>query len=587
MFALMRTQRLRRAARVSLCFAICAGFFPTDCFPSATASAQGAPQQSAPHILRSKVTLQTVEVQVTDKHGNEVRGLAAKDFIVREDGQRQQIAFFDSGAAPVTVAVLVDSSVSMSLTSKVGSAEQVAAEFARIARPGDDIYAMDFTEEPGLFESLTREQLRDPGTLTVPAGGSGSALYDAIATTICHLHDSKNPRQAIIVITDGIDENSRLTLNRLIEAVRSQRAQLFLIGFESRKEFRSFDHNEPTVELWGGHDIDNPDYVFYRLAKEAGAATFVLNSESGLQKALKAVSDTLNAEYTLAYYPPPTRRKVRHIRVRVEQRGVRVLASRTVVSDQNSGETVEYQPVTCRVSSIAYPQPYEAHISGKLSAAVYRDDFSDTRSGWPIHADSHYVAGGYELSTLQKPRDQGLTSGRWLQAGGGFPLANGAPLYRADVIAADGPPGPAWADFHLSTKVRLFEPPLHGSIQSNFSLPVLPAAGLVFRMSWKGYYAMLVRPSDQPKELAFELVARKFPGDFETESVIVPWTTIACDSPFEVQLAVQDFGEQIRLFIDGQQVGSARDDTFDNGYVGFIVDAPVYAIFSNFVLEQK
>jgi len=88
------------------------------------------------------------------------------------------------------------------------------------------------------------------------------------------------------VITDGVDEHSRL--DQLIDLVRSQRAQLFLIGLPSRPEFRFFDHFEPKVTLVTGHDIDNPDVVFYRLAKEAGAETF--NSEVGKRITRRAES---------------------------------------------------------------------------------------------------------------------------------------------------------------------------------------------------------------------------------------------------------------------------------------------------------
>lgn len=566
MLTLVPQGRLLRTAILSLYLAVCAGLFGAagDWLSAAARFPQDGSQQPA-GVLRSKVTLQTVVVQVTDKHGNRVRGLTAQDFTVREDGQRQRIAFFDAGASPVTVAVLVDSSVSMSQHSTVGSAGEVAAQFARIARPGDDIYMMDFTSQSGPFEHLAAAELRNPGLLALPsAGGSGSALFDAIATATCHLGRPQNPRQAIVVITDGIDEYSRLTLNRLIDAVRTQPAQLFLIGFESKKAFRDFDRKQPTVRLWGGHDIDNPFYVSYRLAKEAGASTFFLNSKSTLRSALQAVSDTLNAEYTLAYYPPPTRRKVRHIQVRVDRRGVRVQASRTVVSNPNSGEAVEYLPGTCVVSPVAYPHPYEPHMSGTSGAFVYRDDFSDPESGWPIEPEMFYVAEGYELSNWWPGTEQ----------------------YQADVIAVDGPPGPTWANFRVSATVR-FQLLLGADAQPNFVLPVHPAAGLVFRLSWQGYYALLVRPSNHPKELAFELVARRLPGDFRGESVIVPWATIVGYSRREAQLAVEDVGGKMALFIDGQLAASVFDNAFDNGYDGFIVDGSGRAIFSHFVLEQK
>jgi Ca-activated chloride channel homolog len=176
-------------------------------------------QSSAP-VLRSEVDLQTVSIQVKDKRGNNVLGLAARDFTVRENGKPQKIAFFDAGSGPVTVAVLVDSSSSMVRKGHLGSAQEIAARFMRIARSRDQIWAMDFTDWMGTFEHVTAEQLSDAGSVKLPAaGGQGSSVYDAIATAICHLRDSSNPRQAIIVITDGIDEHSRLTLDQLIDVV--------------------------------------------------------------------------------------------------------------------------------------------------------------------------------------------------------------------------------------------------------------------------------------------------------------------------------------------------------------------------------
>lgn len=542
------------------------------------------------------MNLQTVDVRVTDKRGNDVRGLTANDFTIRENGKRQEIAFFDAGAAPVTVAVLVDSSASVGQDSKAGSAEQVAAEFMRIARPGDRMYAMDFTDRIGSFERLTSEQLRNPGPVTLPsAGGEGSAVYDAIAAALCHLRNSRNPRQAIVVITDGVDEHSRLSLNQLVDAIRSQRAQLFLIGLHSKPQFRFQGHIDPRMALVTGHDIDNPEYVFYRLAREAGASSFVLNTERSLQKALKAVSDVLEAEYTLAYYPPRSSRKARKVEVKVDRHGLRVLASRTIVSNQNSGDSVRYLPGTCTVSPAAYPYAYEARISGKPQHEIYRDDFSDPHSGWPNHPESHYVAGGYLLSTVEHASKEAGAPAPGLLPGAsmGGALAPASPnsasqasSYRQNVIAAYGP---AWADFRVSAKVKAeYEPPLQWNAYPKFSRAVRSAAGLVFRINRNGYYALLVSPAaEDQRMLAFELVARTFVGDSYAESVILPWKTIPRDSPLEAQLSVQAIGDRITLFIDGQQVGTARDDRFDNGYAGFIVSAPAHAKFSDLLLERE
>jgi VWFA-related protein len=543
-----------------------------------------ASSQSRRPVLRSEVDLQTVDVQVKDKHGDELRGLTAKDFTVREDGKRQEIAFFDAGGAPVTVAVLVDSSASVSENGKLGSAEQIAARFMRVARPGDDIYAMDFTERTGAFEHLMPEQLRNPGPVTVPsAGGSGSAVFDAIAAAICHLRSSKSPRQAIIVITDGVDQHSRLSLDKLIDLVRSQRAQLFMIGLRSRAEFRFGGHIEPKITLVTGHDIDNPDAVFERLAKEAGAETFIPNSPKGLQDALQAASDLLNSEYTLAYYPPKTSRKARKIEVKVNRRGVRVLASRSIVSNQAFVESVRYVTGTCAVSPKYYPYPYESHIGHSPGREVYRDDFSDSHSGWPIHPDSHYVSGGYELSTVEHLSNDFRERDSLPGTRNNEPMPS---TYRENVIAAYGPP---WPEFRASANMKAeFERQLRSDLHEQFPPQARATAGLVFRINHKGYYALLVSPSTEyKKKLAFELVARTFRDDSYVQSLIVPWKSVDHASPTRARLEVRDIGSQITIFVDGRQVADVRDDTFHNGYVGFIVSASVSATFSNLLVEQR
>jgi len=538
-----------------------------------------SPPQSDGPVVRSEVKLQTVNVQVKDKQGNHLPGLEARDFTVLENGKPQRIAFFDAGNGPVTVAVLVDSSSSMVTRGPLGSAAEIAAGFMRIARPGDEIWAMDFTEGTGPFEKITQKQLNS-GPVNVPiAGGVGSAVYDAIATAVCHLQRSRNPRQAIIVITDGIDEHSRLSLDQLIDLMRSQPVQLFLVGFPSRPAFRSFGDTQPKVTLVTGHDIDNPDAMFDRLAKEARTETFIPKSEGGLQDALKAVLNLLESEYTLAYYLPRTPGKLRRIEVNVDRRGARVLKNRFMVSNSARAELVHYVEGTCAVSPEFHPYPYDSHVTEAPGGMVYRDDFLDPRSGWPQHPGSHYISGGYELSTLEQ-------TGADITGEMSTRSTSSLSTYRDNVVAAYGP---SWRDFRFSATIKpAFERSPGGDVHRQFSHPVHSVAGLVFRMNERGYYALLVSPStERKKSLAVAIVAMTFQGDSFADAMIVPWTTVDQTSLTEVKLAVQDIADEITIFVDGRQVGVTHDDSFARGYVGFTVSAPAHASFSNLLVEQR
>lgn len=333
--------------------------------------------------IRVQVDLQPVEVQVQDSKGNNISGLAEKDFSVFENGDRQEIAFFYPGIGPVSLVVLVDSSSTVNSGGRLGSAQAIAAEFMRTARPEDDIFAMDFTGRIGPFQQLTREQILDssPATLTL-AGGTGSALYDAIATALCHLRVSKNLRQAVVVVTDGVDEYSRTSLEQLIGLVRSSHAQVFMVGLQSKSEFHFRDAApDPTLMLITGRDIDNPVVVFDRLMKESGTEAFIPESQRDLEDALKAVSNMLQSEYTVAYYPQKSSRKLRKIEVKVNLHGAHVLTRHFVYSQHDAPQFVGFDEATCTVSPRLQPYPYESKLSRGPTGTIYREDFADSHSG--------------------------------------------------------------------------------------------------------------------------------------------------------------------------------------------------------------
>lgn len=532
-----------------------------------------AAAQSQPPTIRVETDLQPIDVQVKDGKGNSIRDLAANDFTVLENGKAQKIAFFDAGNGPVAVAVLVDSSNSMYSDGRTGSAEAVAAQFMAAARPGDEVWGMDFSDQMGPFQQLSAEDFRNPsGSTLAPAPSHGSALYDAIATALCHLHASNNLRQAVIVITDGVDQYSRLNLEQLIGLVRSSRAQLFMIGLQSVPEFGFHDHPEPKLTLITGHDIDNPVVVFDDLTKESGAESFIPKSQSGLNEALKAVSGVLESEYTVAYYPPGTGDKPRKIEVKVDRHGAHVFARGFIDSEADASRFVHFDPLACVVSPKFHPYPYEARVTDGPDGSVYHEDFSDPHTGWPDHPNSHYISGGYQLSNASV-------------------FAKGAEQATRDVIAAYGP---WWINFRASVTLKALpapqvaDPERGPGWQAPDATP--SAAGLVFRMSSKGYYALLVSGTVSKNRLSVELVRRDFlPGEQRdySETKIVPWTITGLLQNSETTLSVEAREDQISIVVDGHEVKTVQDPTYDQGFVGFIVSGPEQATFKNLVVEQK
>jgi len=546
-----------------------AGFHSIALFRSAITAAQ-----SRVPILHVEVDLQPVDVQVKDANGSDVLGLSAKDFTILENGKRQKIAFFDAGNSPVNIAIIVDWSSSMNSNGRIGSPQAIAAQFMRTARPGDKISVMTFSDEMGPFRQLTSEQLRNPSAVRLaPPPSEGSAVYDAIATALCHLRTSKNLRQAVIVITDGVDEYSRITLEQLIGLVRSSRAQLFMIGLQSRPNLGFKGHAEPRLTLVSGQDIDNPVVVFDRLMKESGAESFIPNSQSQLDDALKAVSTMLQSEYTFAYYPQKTSGKLRKIEVKVDRHGAHVLARRFVASAQDASQFVHFDVATCTVSPKFHPYPYEADVTRGPNGMVYRENFSDSHSGWPIHEDSHYVSGGYELSNSEVQVGS-INEAMRSSAMDASALPNASPTaaststtFRQNVVAANGP---WWINFRASVNVNAAP----GSV-----------AGLVFRMNQLGYYALFV--SRAGKKLSAGLVKASVKGNGYAQMTIVPWTTVAGAPASATEISVEAIGDQISMFVGGQKVKSLHDDAYAQGFVGFVISGHGHATFRNLVVQQQ
>jgi Ca-activated chloride channel homolog len=558
-------------------------------------------------VFKSATTLQSIAVQVTDKQGNSIQGLTAADFTLLEDGRPQKIAFFGAEKQPISLAVLIDSSTSMSYGGKLGRAVSLLGPLLRGNHPEDEIFLVPFTErlqplgQLPPFTPLSMDQRPHPPAIGVSSTSGGTALYDALASALCHMRTARNVRQAVVVITDGADQNSRLSLEQLIQLTRSSNPQTFMIGFFEKSEYDIFRQRNKTLTLLGEREIDNPLIVFDRLAKESGAESFYPSSEHDLQQALDRISAILDAEYTLAYYPGDTSR-FRKIEVKVKRGGVHVLSRRSAGSE--SGDTpVHFQASSCEVSATDHPYPWELRaIRNPSGALIYREDFSDPRTGWPNRREkvpdiSYTSSGAPSLrdqtgkTSAANGRDSdsfGYQSGvRYIKGGYELSRSNGANT--ADGPIADGVVaayGPFWNDFRASVLIEASFDSADAS-QTHFTT----APGLVFHMGPTGYYALVLSGAGPhgTDDVAFKLIRRKLsPG---SEAVLLPWTKIAFPaSPAEIEkkarkLSVQYSHGRIEVQVDDQPVGSVQDTTFPHGLIGLALFGHGRAVFHDLLVE--
>jgi VWFA-related protein len=542
--------------------------------------------QSQTAKIQVGVNLVPLAVRVTDRRGISVQGLDAKDFEILENGRQQNISFFSAGNQPVSMTILLDASSSMNSSGKLQPARAMLAQLLDRSHPQDEIYLMPFTDQAGPIQLLTREQLSSPSIIQLAPQRGGTALYDAIAVALCRLRSSANLQQEVVVITDGADQHSRIGLESLIRLVQASRAQLFMVGFFSPSELQLYRSGDKSVILYTGREIDNPIVAFDRLAKESGAEAFFPTSQNALKQALEAIAGTLESQYLLAYYPQVESAGFRKVEVKVHRHGLTVRARRGVEMEPPSANTpVHFLPGSCAISPEAHPYPYELHLTQNHDSLLYKDNFSDPRSGWPDRKGSKYTSAGYELSFDNSPQSR--------QPGEKI-FFNLSPIGEG-VLAAYGT---WWQDFRASVLVDANWPKLEGSSPTSPRSPTVnaysSAAGLVFRMNDGGFYAFLLSTSGRGTTLWFKLVSKTYSGAYTD---IVPWTEIPelesarsglpqerASSPKKI--SVECVGGNISLFVGEQKVASLRDETFGNGYVGMALFGNGRAIFRDLVVQS-
>lgn len=181
------------------------------CLAAGVPDAVVVAQEPAP-VFKSSVAVVPISAVVRDNRGRPVTTLKASDFEVRDNGETRRIlAFQTERDAPLTIAVLVDTSGSMRLESKMASARQVIAALSRSLREGVDAVGV-FTFDSALHElhGFTETPASLGATLDETSPFGATSLYDAIAETARRLDARSSGRRAVVVLTDGVDTSSAL-----------------------------------------------------------------------------------------------------------------------------------------------------------------------------------------------------------------------------------------------------------------------------------------------------------------------------------------------------------------------------------------
>ncbi len=275
-------------------------------------------------VIKSQVSLVNLFATVRDKNKRIMGDLKKEDFRISEDNQEQKVAFFSKEVSmPITLALLLDTSGSEQ--NMLRAIQDGAMSFlSRVLRKGDEALVMsfdldvdllsDFTDDRAqLDRAIRRARINAGGPMVTPGtiptrGAIGTDFYDAVYLACGDKLSTEAGRKAIVVLTDAVDNGSRVRVEEAIEAAqRTDTVVHVLLVYDPRE--------------------GNNAGVAKKMADETGGRMIPVNSEKHLNEAFDQISQELRSQYTLGYYPSNSARdgKFRKLKVETTDHELKVL----------------------------------------------------------------------------------------------------------------------------------------------------------------------------------------------------------------------------------------------------------------------
>jgi len=259
-----------------------------------------------------------LNASVIDASGKTVQSLDESAFHVYEDGVPQAIASFRHEDLPVSIGLLIDSSGSM--YDKRAAVDKASLDLVKLSNPNDEEFLVDFSGDAFIDQDFTSSLDKLQQGLGYIKSSGGTAAYDALVASADYLtKNAKNPKQVLIIITDGEDNASSATLEQAIRRIQ--------------------DFDGPVIYCVGllfGEDTDKRESrharkVLETIAEQTGGAAYFPKSLKEVDSIAGEVAADIRTQYTIAYRStnPPANGGYRRVHVEAKEKGFGKLDVRT------------------------------------------------------------------------------------------------------------------------------------------------------------------------------------------------------------------------------------------------------------------
>jgi Ca-activated chloride channel family protein len=257
--------------------------------PQAQPPAQRSGEEIGERPVIVNADLVTLTVTVTDSYGRFVKGLDKSAFTVFDEKIQQEITHFSDTDTPVTVGVIFDVSGSMS-GDKISRAREALSRFMQTSHEQDEYFLIGFNSRAQLLLDRTRDSDAVLNKLTFVETRGQTALYDACYLGVEKVTRGTHPKRALLVISDGQDNNSRYTFSELRRLLKESDVLIYAIGI--------LGGNDPGSSLGMAGQA-----ILDELASVSGGKAFFPNTTAEMNEIFERIALELRHQYSIGYRP--------------------------------------------------------------------------------------------------------------------------------------------------------------------------------------------------------------------------------------------------------------------------------------------
>jgi Ca-activated chloride channel family protein len=265
--------------------------------------------------FRADTRLVVLHASVTDKRGKLLTNLNQTAFKVFENGQPQQVKIFHREDVPVSMGLIIDDSGSM--MTKRTRVEAAALSLVRESNPQDEVFVVNFNDDWFLDVPFTGDiHKMEQGLAKIDSRG-GTAMRDAVSASLDYMREkAKKDKKVLLVVTDGNDNASNTTLEKVVARANQNETLIYAIGLFTEEE---------------KHEATKARRALNELTSTTGGLSFYPKDVSEVQALAVEIAHDIRSQYTIAYTPTIQELdgSYRQIKVTVEAPGKPVVRTRS------------------------------------------------------------------------------------------------------------------------------------------------------------------------------------------------------------------------------------------------------------------